>query len=140
MSERPNHVIIQDVLQGTCALFLSCFCFSSYSGGSSRDLLDNTRPYSQITSEDESAICYKTLNVQRKRQISDLHYNTFMYPSLAFHDSWLLRIVLIFCGEYWHILLQYYKKIYFTHVWTEKKGEKKSKYKELFIFSQDYIC
>lgn len=57
MSEGPNHVIIQDVLQGTCV-----FIFTVATAVNLPEKPNNTRPYSQITTDSSVlAICYKYL-------------------------------------------------------------------------------
>lgn len=65
MSQRPNHVIIQDVLQGTCISF-----FLRLQQQLSAPKPNNTRPYSQITTENSALeICYEYLTHREKANL-----------------------------------------------------------------------
>lgn len=79
MSERPNYVIIQDVLQGTCV----SFCNSSYLPITKH----NTRPYSQITTENSAlAICYEYLTHREKANLDsqEVHDITHFVSAICF--------------------------------------------------------
>lgn len=96
MSEGPIHVIIQDVLQGTCISFLQ------FATAVICPKPNNTRPYSQIATDSTVlAICYKYLTHREKANLDsqEVHDNTFCIRHLRsmIHDY---SGFIIFCGEY----------------------------------------
>lgn len=116
MSRGPNHVIMQDVLQGTCISMFFCFPFYSFNSKLSAHNQTTLDPTARSATW-QLGIGYKYLTHREKANLDsqEVHDNTLSYPPFStIHDH---SGFIIFCMEsinlyYFNIIKKYTSHMY----------------------------